>query len=136
MKVHNYFEIKQYIYMAREIKWANNESERLQNPEWKRRHQGGVKKSNCWNEKKIIAECDAKCKSKGMACRSSDKLSNVTPESSERKCSHQGQQIFCFCFWFCFALLVFVLFQNEEVSLYGSRLKREWKEIGNTKYAG
>lgn len=39
---------------------------------------------------------------------------------------------FCFCFWFCFALLVFVLFQNEEVSLYGSRFKREWKEIGNT----
>lgn len=71
-----------------------------------------------------------------MACRRSDKLSNVTPESSERKCSHQGQQIFCFCFCFCFALLVFVLLQNEEVSLYGSRLKREWKEIGNTKYAG
>lgn len=48
----------------------------------------------------------------------------------------KGSRFFVFVFDFCFALLVFVLFQNEEVSLFGSRFKREWKEIGNTKYEG
>lgn len=48
------------------------------------------------------------CKSKGMACRRSDKLSNITSESNERRPSHQGQQDFAFIF--DFALLCWCLF--------------------------
>lgn len=33
------------------------------------------------------------CKSKGMACRRSDKLSNITPESSERSPVIKGSRI-------------------------------------------